>query len=103
MRKAIILSAVGTGLCIAVLAIFAILALGPFGLIAPVLLVLGLISMGIAAGAFFRHRRYVYGAVMLIIMSTVIQLSLMEWYGPHGTPMPNSLHRHILWDLGHVH
>jgi predicted Co/Zn/Cd cation transporter (cation efflux family) len=99
LRYATFLAALGIGVGVAVLSLCIFFDLG---LMAPAMFGAGLLASGIATAVYFRCGCWIPGAVVLILISTLVQLSFMKWYGPHSA-WGETNHRHILWDLGHVH
>lgn len=67
-------------------------------------LTFGLTIVLIGAGVSLGRRQYGTPAVMMVAAFAVVQLSLLEWYGPHYTPFRGvGPHWHSLWDLDHHH
>jgi hypothetical protein len=75
------------------------------GVTAPLLMAAALAALVAGSAALFWHRRFVYGAAVLVVAAFGIQLSLMPWYGKHRAPTRTGwqTHRQTLWELGHDH
>jgi uncharacterized membrane protein YdjX (TVP38/TMEM64 family) len=72
---------------------------------AAAVFVLALAILTADAAALFWLRRFAYGVVTAAVLATLLQFSLMKWYGPHWAPgsLEGHNHRHTIWELGHVH
>ena len=56
------------------------------------------------AVALFRQGRWYSAALTIVVVATLLLLSLLPVYVEHWVPWGGGKsHRHILWDLGHVH
>jgi uncharacterized membrane-anchored protein len=102
MRKAWIQTGIGAGMGISILSVCAWIDLG---LLAQLVFLIGLLFLVVGATNFLRRKEFVYGAIVLMLIASIFQLSILEWYGPHSVPGPTGFqsHRHTIWEMGHVH
>ncbi len=74
------------------------------GLSAMAIFSLGLLILLIDSVLLFRERKSWQAAVVLIGAVILFGCSWFPWYGPHGGDSPGrDIHRHSIWELGHVH
>ena len=59
--------------------------------------------VAIASGVLFWRGSVWPAVIALIVMLALLLLSFRPVYAEHWVPWENSSHRHMLWELGHVH
>lgn len=66
---------------------------------------LSLVAALVAAGVLSRRGQLLPAVLIVAFAASFLFLSFGPWYVEHWTPGPTggSVHRHTLWDLGHVH
>lgn len=68
------------------------------------LFTLGLLLQSIGSVALILLRHYKFGVAGLVFVLILLACSFVPCYGEHvGEPAEPRSHRHVLWDLGHIH
>lgn len=85
-----------------------LLVSGPFSREVPFarsVFCLSLIAALVAAGALSHRKQWLPAGLLVAFAANFLFLSFGQWYVEHWTPGPTggSVHRHTLWELGHVH
>jgi hypothetical protein len=85
-----------------------LLVSGPFSIelpFTPLLFCLSMSAAVVGAGALCRGRHWLSVALVLALTVSLFVLSFGEWYIEHWVPGPAgyTVHRHTLWEIGHVH